>query len=143
MKKQTTQDEHHKFDNTLKNLFGDEAKAIIPHLIKNIEVLDEQNVEIDRTRLRADLVEKVLYEGEPHILNMELQVKPESKLIQRVLLYCTSLHHKHGLPVISVILYPFEIKPPFHLMICRQVVDAGCGLILIPSVCGILRHPTL
>jgi hypothetical protein len=48
--------EPQEYDNSLKALFGDEAATILPQLLPGTELIDEQNIEIDRSKLRADLV---------------------------------------------------------------------------------------
>ena len=48
------------FDNTLKALFGNEVREILPRLVPGTEVVDDQNIEIDRTILKADLVYNIL-----------------------------------------------------------------------------------
>ncbi len=105
------------YDNSLKALFGREAREILPNLIEECILLDERNVELDRTMLRPDLVYTVDYKGEPHTLNMELQTRAEKTIDIRVLRYHVGLLAKYGLPVLSVILYPFETtlpEPPFE-----------------------------
>jgi hypothetical protein len=53
-------------------LLGDEVAEILPNLLPGSEFIGEQNIEIDRTTLKADLVYNVQYRGNPHILNEEL-----------------------------------------------------------------------
>jgi hypothetical protein len=156
MQKNKTQE----FDNTLKALFGNEAKEIVPRLVPGTEVVDDKNVEIDRTIIKADLVYNVIKSGIPHILNMELQTSAESAMDIRVLQYHVGLFAKHQKPVITVIMYPFETtvpKPPFeeksgdevllslhyHVlalweMEAQQIVDEGsvCLYTLLPAMQG-------
>lgn len=75
-------------------------------------MLDEVNIEINRTTLKADLVYNGLYEGVPHIINMELQTGSDGTMARRLLQYHTLLHVKHEKPVLSVVLYPFEVDTP-------------------------------
>lgn len=77
-----TQDKHQKqaYDNTLKALLGKEAKEILPLLVPEACLLSEENIEINRTMLRADLVYLVMYYGEKHILIIELQQKTHNRL---------------------------------------------------------------
>jgi hypothetical protein len=119
------QSQPHEYDNTLKALFGDEAAEILPHLLPGAEVISEQNIEIDRSKLRADLVYNIIYRGLPHILNMELQTSADSKMGIRLLLYHVGLLARHGKPVISVALYPFEAsiqQPPFEELSGEEVL---------------------
>lgn len=104
--------EHQPYDRALKSLFGDEAAEILPRLVEGVTLVSEQNIEIDRSTLRADLVYNVLYEGEPHILSLELQTGADKDMPTRMLTYHVGLLVKHGLPIISVILYPFETTLP-------------------------------
>jgi hypothetical protein len=100
------------YDSTLKALFGDEAAEIVPRLIPGTELLHDHNIEIDRSQLRADLVYNVKYRGLLHILNMELQTDEDEHMHLRLLQYHINLHAKYEKPVISVVLYPFELKVP-------------------------------
>jgi len=54
-------------------LLGDEVAEILPNLLPGSDFVDEHNIEIDRTTLKADLVYNIRYKGLPHILNLELQ----------------------------------------------------------------------
>jgi hypothetical protein len=111
------QNKQQEFDNTLKALFGNEAREIVPRLVPGTEVVDDKNIEIDRTILKADLVYNVMRNGTPHILDMELQTGADSQIDIRVLQYHVGLFAKHKKPVITVILYPFETtipRPPFE-----------------------------
>jgi hypothetical protein len=66
------QDQSQPYDRALKSLFGNEAAEILPNLLPGSIYIDEQNIEVDRTTLRADLVYNIRYRGEAHVLNMEL-----------------------------------------------------------------------
>lgn len=100
------------YDQTLKALFGQEVAEILPILLPEAEFISEQNVEIDRTIIKADLVFRGRYKKKPHIFNMELQSSKDGRIEVRLLMYHVALHYKHKLPVISVILYPFETTMP-------------------------------
>jgi hypothetical protein len=109
--------EHQPYDHALKSLMGDRAAEIIPQLLPEAEVVSEENIEIKRELLRADLVYLVQYKGKPHILNLELQTNADSDMAFRMLLYHVELHLHYRLPVISVVLYLFEAsvaEPPFR-----------------------------
>src|SRR3989440_949734 len=96
---------------------GDRAAEIIPQLLPEAELVSEENIEIKRELLRADLVYLVQYKGKAHILNLELQTNADSEMAFRMLLYHVELHLHYRLPVISVVLYLFEasvVEPPFR-----------------------------
>jgi hypothetical protein len=104
--------EHQPYDSALKSLLGNEVAEIIPNLLPGSKFISEQNIEIDRTTLKPDLVYNIQYGGEPHILNMELQTDADGDMAMRMLKYHVGLHDKHRLPVISMVMYPFETSIP-------------------------------
>src|SRR5205823_13217244 len=84
----------------------------LPKLLPESEFIGEQNIEIDRTTLRADLVYNIEYRSKPHILNMELQTDEDKDMPIRMLKYHVGLYDKHRKPVISMVIYPFETSIP-------------------------------
>lgn len=107
-----SQDQSQPYDRALKSLFGNEAAEILPNLLPGSTYIGEQNIEIDRTTLRADLVYNIQYRGSPHVLNMELQTDTDNDMAIRMLRYHVVLFDKHRLPVISMVIYPFETSLP-------------------------------
>lgn len=109
--------QHQPYDHALKSLMSDHAAEIIPQLLSDTEVIREQNVEIKRELLRADLVYLVNYRGEAHTLNLELQTNADEDMALRMLRYHVELLIAYRLPVLSVVLYLFEAnvpEPPFR-----------------------------
>ena len=100
------------YDRALKSLMEDHAAEMVPELVPETRVIAEQNNEITRLNLRADIVYLIEYKGRPHILNMELQTEAEQDMALRMLIYHVDLYDKYRLPVISVVLYPFETTVP-------------------------------
>ena len=96
------------YDNALKALMEDHAAEIIPEFVPEAAMVIEQNNEIKRENIRADLVYLVEYKGQLHVLNMELQTDRDSNMAARMLKYHVELHLAYQLPVISVVLYLFE-----------------------------------
>jgi len=107
-----SQDQSQPYDRALKSLLGDEVAEILPILLPGSEFVGEQNIEIDRTTIKADLVYNVQYRGNPHILNMELQTDTDHEMAIRMLRYHVGLYDKHRRPVISMVIYPFETSIP-------------------------------
>lgn len=68
------------------------------------------NVEIIRPTMRVDKVFKVNYRGEDHILHIEFESGADNEMPSRLLAYNTVLHYEYRLPVISMIVYPFNTK---------------------------------
>jgi hypothetical protein len=113
------------YDSALKSLLGDEVAEVLPRLLPGSQYESEQNIEIDRSTLKADLVYNIKYKGIPHVLNMELQTGSDEEMPIRMLKYHVGLFDKHRKPVISMIMYPFETKipePPFREWSADEVV---------------------
>lgn len=104
--------EQQRYDRALKALMDDHAAEIIPELIPGSQVIAEQNTEINRTNLRADLVYLITYKGKAHTLNLELQTEMDTDMSYRMLRYHVELYGKYRLPVLSVVMYPFEMTFP-------------------------------
>ena len=96
------------YDSALKSLLDDQASEMLPEILPECALLGEQNAEIARTNLRPDLVYLIQYRSEHHILNLELQTNADSDMTYRMLLYHVELFGKYRLPVISMVMYPFE-----------------------------------
>lgn len=108
------------YDTTLKSLFGEEAAKIVPMLVPGTQWIDEKNIELDRSTLKADLVYNVIVEGIPAIMNTELQTDIKTNIVVRLLQYHVLILAKHKKPVFSVLLLPFkayfspELESPFE-----------------------------
>jgi hypothetical protein len=105
------------YDSALKSLMDDQAAEMLPEILPECTLLGEQNAEIARTNLRPDLVYLIQYRDEQHILNLELQTNTDSDMAYRMLLYHVELFGKYRLPVISIVMYPFEtslMEPVFR-----------------------------
>ena len=74
---------------------GDEVAQILPNLLPESEYISEENIEIDRTTLKADLVYNIKHKGQPRILNMELQTDADEEMPIRMLKYHVGLYDKH------------------------------------------------
>src|SRR5712692_6864505 len=90
----------------------DHAAEMLPEILPESRLISEQNAEIARTNLRPDLVYLIEYKGKQRILNLELQTSEDPDMTYRMLLYFVELFGKYRLPVISIVLYPFETSIP-------------------------------
>src|SRR6266571_1009335 len=108
----TTRDDQHPYDRALKSLMEDHAAEMLAELVPDAELVEELNVEITRTNLRADLVYLTNYRSEAHVVNLELQTDRNSEMAFRMLQYHVELYDKYRLPVISQVVYPFETSIP-------------------------------
>jgi hypothetical protein len=96
------------YDSALKSLMEDHAAEMLPEILPESRLISEQNAELARTNLHPDLVYLIEYKGKQHILNLELQTNEDSDMAYRMLLYHVELFGKYRLPVISMVMYPFE-----------------------------------
>jgi hypothetical protein len=92
----------------LKTLLEGLAEQVLPELVSGVEVEAELNDEMLKPPLRADRVYTVLWRGVSYILHVELETKANANIARRLLEYTAILHKKHGKPVISIVISPFE-----------------------------------
>lgn len=67
--------------------------------------------------MRADRVFQVKLEGEHYVLDIEFESGENKKIALRLLTYHAVLQQTHELPVLSVVVYPFEVEmaqSPLH-----------------------------
>lgn len=107
------------YDNLLKRLVQNQPNAILPMLFPDLvkEVIGPLNIEILIPPRRTDRVYKILpVDGEEEeIFHIEYEASPNNNMDKRLLVYHSVLYEEHGLPITSVIVYPFEfagVEPP-------------------------------
>jgi predicted transposase YdaD len=108
----------HPFDNLTKGLFSRDGTEIIAELMPDFEVVSMQNIEIDRSKLKADLVFLVYYKGKLAVLNLELQSQEDDHIGCRLLQYAAGLYDLYELPVLTAVIYLFRCnpeQPPFRI----------------------------
>jgi len=111
------------FDNITKALFGLDGAQIIPELVPGAQVTAAQNIEIDRSKLKADLVFKIFYKGLIAILNLELQSGADPNIGSRLLQYLAGLHDFYNhLPILCVVIYLFrcQVEMPPYIIECAD-----------------------
>ncbi len=101
------------YDTFVKAFFRGEMDALVSYFLKGA-TLDgtleeaEQNVEIDRSILKADLAYWIKYFLLPAILHIELQSGPDSTMARRMLAYFANLHLKYNVPVFCIVIFLFK-----------------------------------
>ncbi len=100
------------YGNALKGLMKDHAEEILAQLIPDVELIREENNEIKRENLRADLVYRIRMNKKVKVLNMELQTDSDPDIALRLLGYHFELYKLYRIPMISVVLYLFEATVP-------------------------------
>jgi hypothetical protein len=107
-RKVSTQEQQQPYDNLLKSLLDGQEEHLIHHFLAEAVYLETLNIEVMRTLLRVDRVYKVLYKRKEHILHLEFETGADGNMASRLLDYHAYLYYKYGLPVISIIVYPFR-----------------------------------
>jgi len=114
----TTNADHQPYDSTLKGFFEAEAAEIIPYLVPDARLQGtpqqaECNVELNLTTLlRTDKVYRAFYQDIRIIFHTELQIKPDAAFCRRLLAYNGVLHNEFEVPVLSLVILPFEHGSP-------------------------------
>jgi hypothetical protein len=96
------------YDTTFKDWIRKEARNVLPLFLPGASYEETLEVEIIRPTLRADKVFKGKYLGDESLFNVEFQTNTDNNLLSRLLVYNSVLYRDHGLPVISIIIYPFR-----------------------------------
>lgn len=100
------------YDTALKSLLEDHVAEMLPELVPDVEYIEEYPTEIVRTKLLPDQVYRVRRYGKIHLMDMELQTSADPEMAFRMLVYHVGLLEKYRLPIISIVVYPFETNVP-------------------------------
>ncbi len=98
------------FDTTFKAWIRGQPEAILPVLIPGAILEGTLDIEVIRPTMRMDKAFKVKYYGVDSIANFEFESGTNENIVPRMLAYNAILYHDYGLPVISMIIYPFRTK---------------------------------
>lgn len=104
------------YDNLLKRFLENQPTMIIPLLFPEMvsQVVEELNVEVLIPPRRTDRVYKSrgikTSEEDMLILHVEFESSANSNMDRRLLIYHALLLEKYDLPIISMIVYPFEVS---------------------------------
>lgn len=109
------------YDTTLKTWVKENPAEILPVLLPGAIFQEAIDIERIKPTMRADRVFKVLYRNLLHILHIEFESGSDANMPVRLNAYNAILHLEYGLPIISIIIYPFRTtmaKSPY-------VIDSG------------------
>jgi hypothetical protein len=118
------------YDTLIKAFFRNEMGTLVSYFLEGA-TLDgtleeaEQNVEIDRSILKADLAYWIKYFLLPAILHIELQSGPDKTMARRMLAYFANLHLKHNVPVFCIVIFLFKCaveEPPYRISCGDRVI---------------------
>ena len=106
------------YDATFKEWISQQAPAIVPLLLPGAIYEQTLTVEQIRPTVRMDKVFKMVYHEQEHILHLEFQIGYDKQLAARLLAYNAGLYRDYHLPVITIVMYPFEVTmaiPPLSI----------------------------
>jgi predicted transposase YdaD len=106
--KRTPLEQQQPYDNALKSLLEGQEAQILPQFLPGAVYQETCDIEVIRPILRMDRVYKAWYKGVLHILQLEFQTNADEDMAKRLLEYHAYLYAKYGIPVISIIIYPFH-----------------------------------
>ncbi len=118
------------YDTLIKAFFRNEMGTLVSYFLEGA-TLDgtleeaEQNVEIDRSILKADLAYWIKYFLLPAILHIELQSGPDKTMARRMLAYFANLHLKYNVPVFCIVIFLFKCavgEPPYRVSCGDKVI---------------------
>ncbi len=99
------------FDNVIKAMFGVDAAMMVPELVEGTDVVSAENVEQDRSKLKADLIFRTFRKRRETIIDFELQAGADPDMVYRILQYIAALYDRYREAVIiCVIIYLFRCK---------------------------------
>jgi hypothetical protein len=81
----------HLYDNLSKALFEKDGPTIIPELVEGAQVMSVENVELDRSKLKADMVYRGPFgfvKRQEAVYDLEVQSGPDPDLLQGFGVYC-------------------------------------------------------
>jgi len=96
------------YDSLLKLLIEGQEREILPQLWPGVEYIETIDIEVLRSPLRVDRVYIVLYRKEKHVLHLEYETVSDGGIVYRLLEYHAYFLRKYKLPVLSIIVYPFQ-----------------------------------
>jgi predicted transposase YdaD len=96
------------YDSLLKLLIEGQECEILPQLWPGVEYIETIDIEVLRSPLRVDRVYIVRYRKEKHVLHVEYETVSDGGIVYRLLEYHAYFLRKYKLPVLSIIVYPFQ-----------------------------------
>ncbi len=114
-----------KYDASFKNWMLQQASVILPNLLPGVKYERVVNVEVIPSVMRTDKVFLVQYKGLPHILHIEFESSHDQYLPSRLLVYNAMLYRDHKCPVITMVIYPFDVtmaEPPLVVSTGKQEI---------------------
>jgi hypothetical protein len=113
-------------DQSFKRLFLLRVDALLQWLLGDVRDVQPLLPDLATERqLVPDTLYRVNFEGEPCLVNVELQAEPDLEMPRRLYLYAARASGQYKLPVISVVIYVFNrgaVAPsPYEMRVGRWV----------------------
>ncbi len=124
-KKEASLKRSQKYDASFKNWMMQQAPVILPNLLPGVKYERVVNVEVIPSVMRTDKVFQVQYAGKRHILHIEFESSHDQDLPSRLLVYNAMLYRDHKCPVITMVIYPFDVtmaEPPLVVSTGKQEI---------------------
>lgn len=96
------------YDTTLKGWLRENPQDILPQLLPGAIFQEVVDIEAIKPTMRVDRVFKVLYNRALHIFHLELESGSDTNMPARLYAYNAIFYLEYGLPVISMVIYPFR-----------------------------------
>jgi hypothetical protein len=93
----------------MKAIFKESVADILPHVLERAEFLEVVDLEVIPPPRRMDRAYRILYNGEPHLLDIEFQASYKTKMPYRLLVYYGLLRlEDEKTPIICLVIYLFK-----------------------------------
>jgi predicted transposase YdaD len=100
-------------------MLGVDAAMMVPEFVEGTDVVSAENIELDRSKLKADLIFRTFRKRRETIIDFELQAGPDRDLIYRILQYIAALYDRYREAVIiCIVIYLFRctVETSPHVM---------------------------
>src|SRR5579859_1447075 len=102
------------YDLSLKGISGGNVEEFISNIVPGMIFKREMNVELVRPVIRCDKVYLVMFREQLHVLHTEFQASYDELMQARIYAYngLLYLEYKGKYPVLSIVVYPFNVGLP-------------------------------
>lgn len=91
-----------------KLLIEDQEREMLPQFWPGVEYIETKDIEVIRSPLRVDRVYIVRYKKRKHVFHLEFETSSSNEMGYRLPEYHTYFRRKYKLPVLSIVVYPFQ-----------------------------------
>ena len=113
------------YDTMFKLLIEDQERELLPQFWPGVEYIETKDIEVIRSPLRVDRVYIVRYKKRKHVFHLEFETASSNEMEYRLPEYHTYFRRKYKLPVLSIVVYPFQttvVKSPIEEKSGREIL---------------------